>query len=340
MNEWYFLLTPVSVLAVLLLFRFIGCASILGLDDVQYVQKPGPPAVAEPDYPQTVMDEKDPANNPVLISYWRLQERSSTTPVPGGTAKDEQGLNHGTYKIVTLPASTPDHSPATAQPAGTLSLEAQGLLEYEPSSTSAEVHGGYIEVAPTLTLNIPQFTAEALVFPMWDQSQPNFGRYYSVIESSGPLGPGPKKLGFAIYAGPQDPQHLQTPYRWQVWLGDGTQFKQITSSSRPPALIEFNKTNYLAVTYDGTTLRLYTFFTGKNVDDVLSVQEPFSPYSPNAGTGVPLFIGMGLGLFPPFPATIQQRYPFHGRIEEVAMYKMALSTGRITSHIGAAFKNL
>ena len=349
MSEWYFLLAPLAVLPVLLLFRFVGCSSFSSApaDDVHYEEKPAPPpppppAVQpppDPDYPKTIMSEKDAAANPVLVSYWRLQE-PSTAPVPG-PAKDEKGLNPGTYKIVTLAASNTDRSPATAQPVGTLNLGAPGLLGFEPTGTSMETHGGYIEVASSLTLNIPQFTLEALVYPMWDQSTPNQGRYYCVMESGGPLGK--KKLGFAIYAGPQDPQHLQTPYRWQVWLGDGVQFNQVKQTSSPPrapALLEFNKTNYLAVAYDGTTLRLYTHFPGKNMDDVMALQEPVSPYSPNFGSGVPLFIGMGLDLFAPFPTTLQPRYPFHGRIEEVAIYKIALSTERIASHILAAFKDL
>jgi len=341
MTEWYFWLTPLAVLPVLLLLRFIGCSSFTSADGVSYEEKPAPtpPPPTVPDYPKTISGEKDAAGNPVLISYWRFQE-PGTTPIPG-TAKDEKGLNHGTYKVATMAKIASDHSPATAQPTGTLTLGAPGLLGFDPADTSMEVQGGFVEVAPSLTLNTPQFTVEALLFPMWDQTPANQGLYYCVMESSGPLGT--KKLGFGIYGGPQDASHLNTPYRWQVWLGNGTQFKQVMQTSvpsRPPALIEFNKINYLAVTFDGTMLRLYSYFSGKNMDDVLALQETITAYSPNAGVGVPLFMGMGLDLFSPFPTTLKNRYPFHGKMQELAVYRSALSTDRIASHIMAAFKDL
>lgn len=45
MSEWYFLLAPLAVLPVLLLFRFVGCSSFSSApaDDVHYEEKPAPP---------------------------------------------------------------------------------------------------------------------------------------------------------------------------------------------------------------------------------------------------------------------------------------------------------
>jgi phosphatidylglycerol:prolipoprotein diacylglycerol transferase len=40
LSWWYFLTAPLGVFAVLLLFRFVGCASILGLSDVIYFTRP------------------------------------------------------------------------------------------------------------------------------------------------------------------------------------------------------------------------------------------------------------------------------------------------------------
>jgi hypothetical protein len=342
MSAWYFWLTPLAVLPVLMLLRFIGCTSFGASDDVSYEEKPPvgtPPPAMVPDYPTTISGEKDTSGNPVLVSYWRLQE-PGTTAIPG-TAKDEKGLNNGTYKVVTIAKIAADHSPATAQPTGKLTLGQPGMLGFEPADTSMEVQGGFVEVAPSLTLNTAQFTVEALLFPMWDETPPNQGLYYCVMESSGPIGT--KKQGFGIYGGPQDASHLTTAYRWQVWLGNATKFQQVLPTSTParaPALIEFNKTNYLAVTFDGTTLRIYSFFSGKSMDDVLALQETVPGYSPNAGLGVPLFIGMGLDLFSPFPTALKNRYPFNGRMQEVAVYRTALGTDRIASHIMAAFKDL
>src|SRR4029434_9200095 len=85
MTGWYLVLAPLAVLAVLVLFRFIGCASLLDIEDVRYIHGP-----SRPDSAKTVLSD-----NPV--SYWRLQEKQGSqppsptvpnAPVSGGTAKD------------------------------------------------------------------------------------------------------------------------------------------------------------------------------------------------------------------------------------------------------------
>src|SRR5947209_19598460 len=73
MNEWSLLITPLAVLAVLALFRFVGCSSFTGSD----------PAYGHYD---VVVGTDGP------VSYWRLQEGPGAT-----TAKDERGLGNGTY---------------------------------------------------------------------------------------------------------------------------------------------------------------------------------------------------------------------------------------------------
>src|SRR2546427_2897989 len=141
MMEWTFLLTPLAVLAVLLLFRFVGCDSIVGIDELHGT-----------DYPGTVA-----ADHPV--SYWRLHEEHSAepspgptapnTPVSGGTAKDETGANDGIYKaVIVQPLPQLPDSPSAPQPPGSpsLTLEAPGLLELSgQQSTSLQVDGGYVE---------------------------------------------------------------------------------------------------------------------------------------------------------------------------------------------------
>ena len=57
MSDLYFLLAAVAVLAILSLFRFIGCDLLFGLDEISQ----------EPTYPQTVMKDAP-------VAYWRLQE--------------------------------------------------------------------------------------------------------------------------------------------------------------------------------------------------------------------------------------------------------------------------
>src|SRR5438105_12560024 len=159
MSEWYFLASPVAVLAILLLFRFIGCQSFTAADEPTVETTPGPDGNPVADYAATVLED-DP------VSYWRLQEKHSAEPptgpaVPapntvtaGGTAKDEKGANNGTYKSVKVqpPAPPPPPPPAPSlsdSPAapGLLSLEAPGLLELTgQQSTALNVDGGYVEV--------------------------------------------------------------------------------------------------------------------------------------------------------------------------------------------------
>src|SRR5207248_2354420 len=142
---------------------------------------------------------------------------------PGSKAKDSKGQNDGTYETVTLaplpdPDLDQDHSPTTAQPNGTiLNAVGAGLLGNEPDNSNRcmEVNGGLVQAPSTADLNLPQFTIEGLLYPMWDLSQE--GSWYCMMEHTSPVGD--KRFGVAIYAGPEDALHLNTPYRWQVWMG-------------------------------------------------------------------------------------------------------------------------
>jgi len=146
MSEWYFWLTPIAVLAVFLLFRFVGCQLIFeaqGIDTGPYGEK----ILAEPG----------------LVSYWRLHEGAAAeppdpvddnVPVPGGKANDAKQVNHGVYiaaRIVTN--GTPSDS---ADAPGSLKLSASGLLDIGDGSinTSVEVDGGYVEVPKKAGLGI------------------------------------------------------------------------------------------------------------------------------------------------------------------------------------------
>lgn len=349
-DSHYLIMAPLAVLAVLALFHSVGCQLFFPLD-VHNI---------EGDYPQTILNETntkpDLPVNRVLIAYWRLQEPPSPTPT---TAADELGVHPGTYSSVTLP-SLPnseldqDHSPTTAQPSGTTVFGAPGLLGVDPpapaTNNSIEVNGGFVSVAATSAFTIPAFTLEALINPMWDLT--TLGKYYSVLEYTTIASN--KKLGIAIYAGPENVSHLNTPYRWQIWLSHTSgatskfeQVMQVTGSTRPLPLVEPNKTNYIAVTCDGSTIQLYTTFEGKlsttdltqlHQDAVQALDEPVA-YVQNGGA-TEFLIGMGRDSFGPFAATPPlERYPFNGRIQEVAIYKEVLTWDRIISHIGAAFEN-
>jgi hypothetical protein len=344
MSDWYFLLTPLAVLAVLLLFRFIGCSSFGASDDAAIETKPGPTPTADPvpDYPGTVLKD-----NPV--SYWRLQEKHSAepspgatannTPVTGGQAKDEKGNNPGTYKAVKVqpPAPPPPPPPAPnltdSPPApGTITLESTGLLELPGAqSTSLFVDGGYVEVPFSNSLLLNSFTFEALVRPEWDPNDPKeSGRYRTVIAHNAldvPAPPAtPKLFGFGLFAGPVPGTAGGFPV-WQIWLADGTKFTPIKDPIRDFTPVDFSTVNYLAVTYDAPSkkLNMYVYVRGINLDSGVAhpVNDVTADFSPAVGKS--LLIGMHR---PPAPSAIPLYHPFKGRIQEVAIYNTAMPIGR------------
>ena len=103
--------------------------------------------------------------------------------------------------------------------------------------------------------------------------------------------------------------------------------------------MDFNRTNYLAVTYDGGAKKLNMFVYTAGIDLDSGVAHPLSDvtvpdYSQVTDPTQSLLIGMhrppiGSGVSVPFPLY----HPFKGRIQEVALYGQALSTGRVASHV-------
>ena len=100
---------------------------------------------------------------------------------------------------------------------------------------------------------------------------------------------------------------------------------------------------YVAVTFDGTQFFLYMYRPQRNCDFVKYELTPATYAANTAGPGADLFIG-GAGnrraLFAPFPGPDAPLYPFSGKIEEVAVYSIALKEERIASHIMACLNNL
>ncbi|MCW5979796.1 MAG: hypothetical protein KIT09_17075 [Bryobacteraceae bacterium] len=344
MNEYYLLLTPLAALAVLLLFRFSGCGSF-------GTTEPGEPPPPEPTfgipYPQEVKND-----NPA--GYWRLNETT-------GTAAKNQvaGSPDGVYgkEPNPLPADAQRRSPA-ANPI-VLQLGVGGpptLLASDTAATSVRVQGAFARVPYAGQLNPPQFTLEALVFPEWNLNV--LGKYYCLIESSSPDPAQPntrKRFGYALYAGPADMNNPNTPYHWQLWVGNGlgTTFKPLTEVTPykdetplpPPA--ERNRgpevlpvPAYLAVTYDGTKAFLYMYTKDRKLDH-FKYELNLAPYK--AASGVDLFIGITdvrRSLFTPFPGPNQKLYPFAGRIQEVAIYAYALNETRLASHANTAIEGI
>lgn len=329
-SYWYFLLTPVAVMSALLLFGFVGCVGddVSGISTVD--QNNG-----DPDPYGTAQSKGQ------LEGQWKLQEPASTT-IPGGTAMDEKGLHNGTYKVQAVTEDTTPHSPASASPPSLNLGVPPGLLDYV-SNTSMEVNGGYVEVPFSPTLNPAAFSVVAVVQPEWDRTK--LGYYYCLVESSAPVPTSSqgKRLGFAIYAGPAT-QSPGEPYRWQVWLGDGSSFQRVPDTKPTASVVEFNRT-ILALTYDGSHLKFYIYYPGSvndpksasDLDNITAIDSNAS-FSPNLNDES-LFIGIGRSLFPVGTGPTQDLlYPFNGKIQNVLVYKNALKDSDIASLVLADFK--
>ena len=332
MSPWILLLTPVAVLVVLLLFGFVGCDKVLGLDNIT----PNPP----PDY------GADIAAEPSLVAYWRLGEPAGT-PVPStGTATDQTGAHNGNYNSAVITADAKRHSfsaPATI----TLGIT-PGLLEVtkpvdETVDPCIEVNGAFVEVPFDAALSPSPFTVEAWIYPEFGADPAN--NFYCLVETSAPAGGVQKKFGFGLYAGPANPASTQQqPYQWQVWMGNGSNFQQVAVSTDT---VKFNQITYLALTYDSginapaPNLILYTYYPGTNQDisfnSIAKLQANVANYRPNNQAGGGSFlIGMGRNLFPGVtvdPVPLQPfLYAFSGKIQEVAVYSAALSVEQLGRH--------
>jgi hypothetical protein len=199
--------------------------------------------------------------------------------------------------------------------------------------------GGYVEVPFSDSLNLPSFTVEALVRPEWSPAET--GLYRSVLTfCTVDVTPNAAKgFGFGLFAGPAPGALPGAPDVWQIWMGDGTTFKPFKDPNRDLTTVDFNRTNYLAVTYDdgGKKFNMYVYTAGIDLDS--GVAHPLSDvavpaYSPVSDPTQSLLIGMhrppiGSGVSGPFPLY----HPFKGRIQEVALYGQALSVGRVASHV-------
>jgi hypothetical protein len=330
MSAWFFLIAPLAVLAILLLFRFTGCAAIAGLDDYQ-------PA-AGADYPKVIKAESS------LVAYWRLGEPSST-PIPssGGAAASETHTHNGDYDKLK-PVSTVDkghHSPVTA---GTISLgNIPGLLERSTSSPCISVDGAFVAVPFDDTLNPPQFSFEAWILP--DKGSDPDGNFYCVLESTGPQGLGQKMSGWGLYFGPADATKTPPgPYFWQVWMGNGKTFAP-PKGAISTDVVKFKQLTYLMLTFDGTNLQLFLYYpdTGQILDvpHIRALQANVTTFKRNDTSkigGGDFFLCTGSNLFPAAGIPTQRLYPFKGKIQEAALYSADLSApnnaglAKIASH--------
>src|SRR5260370_8652078 len=105
MTEWAFLLPPLLVLPIVLLFRFVGCGTQLDIrpDDTLTT----PPRyrdyiLGEPNNPGLVKNDKVVPNRADIIAYWRLVDASpNTVPI------DQKNFQNASHPASTAPLPLP-----------------------------------------------------------------------------------------------------------------------------------------------------------------------------------------------------------------------------------------
>lgn len=333
MSDSLILLLPLVVLAIVLLFPFIGC---LGDDPVPQLkkdlkeaqdkaadleeqlerekQKPLPPPPPDK-YDEIVLAERD------LVSYWKLDEPDAgktvvadgrtITPAAMDSAPDQP--RHGEYKLATG-----------------LSFAQKGALSKRHATNTAvgfDGTQGYVEVAHHMLLNPPEdFSVELWLQPEEDGSAPQVlvGSYD--IDSTGAL-----LSGYMLEWVPGTPSSV----RGTVGHEDGA-----TSVTAPLFASENEGWHHVVFTCSGVDqrLRLYVNAVNANYDAEVSPATGMEvTYAANQNSNAPLRIGAGRATDPAAAAAVAGAF-FKGRIDEVALYRVELDGAAVQAHYLAALK--
>jgi Concanavalin A-like lectin/glucanases superfamily len=201
-------------------------------------------------------------------------------PAGQTTAKDVKGLADGDY-------------------VGGVTLGTTGLMQND-GDTAVTFNGssGYVRVPHRNELNPTHFTVEALV-----TLNGGAGSFRAVV-SSRDIQAG-NVFGYILYASDQN--------LWEAWVGDGTSGWKVLQGGEAA-----DGTHFLAMTYDGTTLKLH-------VDPVVETTH-VQTYSYQPNTNQELRIGAGAN------ESASPLYFFPGVIDDVAVYGEALTPQTLELH--------
>jgi hypothetical protein len=231
----------------------------------------------------TVEQYKDVVTmNTDTVSYWRLGEAAGAT-----TAVDSKGGNDGAY-------------------VGGVTLGQPGLVVGD-TDTAAQFDGstGFVSVPRNDdSLNPAKFTVEALVDVAGGDGQ------LRAVVSSRDVGADLQTFGYVLFASDQN--------KWAAFVGDGAtpEGGVVSGPDVTPGK------HYLAMTYNGTTLKLYV----DPAEDAPATADLF--YEPNAARE--LRIGAGAN-----EAATPLDF-FNGVIDDVAVYNVDLDFATIQKHFGLA----
>ncbi len=282
--------------------------------------------------------------NPAIIAYWPLRETSDTEPaaelISGNTGNYiDPNTAPPLYPWLAFAVQNPPNPDVLSAAApGDIAFQQPGLLQGDAVSPDTPdvlfpcvvVNGCYVEVPWNMKF-VPQgsFTVEAWVRVGWSDTDPDAWRFVLDMRD---LNPG---KGFALFAKNDDDQPGK--YRWAAIIGNGSSgsagFDIIPSEELLVTLSGMGTTPdpvYLALTFNSATNTATLFVDGEQQGTATSIS-----YLPN--TAQPLWIGAGAPFVTRRPNQSADQpgsplFPFHGAIQDVAIYSDALGPDVILLH--------
>jgi hypothetical protein len=309
MTLWTFLVAPLLVLPIVLLFRFVGCALIYDFDDFDTSRD------RVPDYRDYILGRRTEGsvrhpevapNGNDAIGYWRLIDASDSQK-----AADEKGSYEGIYRT----SSDSDVAP------GNLDTGQPSLLDSAPQLRARFFNGGLVAIPDAGGLYTDKFTIEAWIDPEFVK-----GEEHTLFHAGGQyIRPGDLdtgKHGFRVYA--------TKAREWQVDLEfHGSVFP------KPPLIPVGSARTHLAVIVQGGSTPGTTTVT--IVMDGRNPLERTVNGSYSKPDSAPLVIGVKNEEIDPrnlltSPAP-NLSSPIQSTLQEVVLHSKALSLNEIDNHI-------
>jgi hypothetical protein len=344
-EAWVVVLTPLLVLPLVLLFRFVGCGLELtgsAEPDIPLPPRDPPPTppsppleptpiTTPPNYRGYILGEfpnpglvKNPGAVPSgadVIAYWRLVDAAGSP-----TALDEKHFQDGTYqKGHVLPPITPSIStPGSTGRNPAHFIDGQdSLIDSDPVVKCHQFEGGHVRVNYKAGLYTDQFTIEA-----WIRAEAFDTDFEYVLFDAGgtyalPGGGSPAGRGFRVFVNRQK--------GWQVQLAPGN--APLFGSGGVP----LGARTHVAVTVGENVI------ASGGVEKVVSLYIDGQPVPPSPVTvklppgynrpdGAPLFIGVENEEQNP-AQPVRLRRPMIARIQEVVLHRKALTREEIENHV-------
>lgn len=318
MIDWAFVLAPLAVLPIVLLFRFVGCGTLLAIEPDLSAPRYRDFIMNEPNNPGTVPNPEVKPDRNDIIGYWRLVDDPAST-----TAKDETGQHDGSYVElgaplpVIMPVGGPVDPVAGSDGAsGLIGTGNDSLISTDNAVKGRVFIGGHVVVPDAEGLHTDDFSLEAWIEPQWGTHSNGFdhvlfscgGHYARPFHVEAP-----DYRGFTIYADYRN--------RWQVHLRPES--RPVTYS--PPQVPRSGPTHLVVtVEKEATSVRVAIFVDGKQAATG-SVDSYLRP------DGAPLFIAVGNANDDP-AGTPQPTKPAMSGIQEVVLYRRALRTKEVENH--------